>query len=210
VLATGTGALNVDGCRVEGVKERPGNKSGFGEKQSDRGWGTRIIERPADYEHQGRWPANLCHDGSPEVMAAFEKFGGKGGGHYPQQRTANAIYGGGKGTSLAQKGGERPMDGYGTAARFFYSAKASRAERAGSKHPTVKPLALMRWLCRLITPPGGVVLDPFAGSGTTGEAALREGLSAVLIEREAEYHADILARLARYRDEAPLLAEVAA
>jgi hypothetical protein len=76
----------------------------------------------------------------------------------------------------------------GTASRFFYVAKASRRERgADNSHPTVKPLALMRWLCRLITPPGGLVLDPFAGSGTTGVAALQEGLQFLGIEREAEY-----------------------
>jgi hypothetical protein len=83
--------------------------------------------------------------------------------------------------------------------RFHYSAKASKAERAGSKHPTVKPLALMRWLCRLVTPPGGLVLDCFAGTGVTGEAALLEGFGAVLIEREAEYFADCRRRLGRLR-----------
>lgn len=83
----------------------------------------------------------------------------------------------------------------GSAARFFYSAKASKADRAGSKHPTVKPIALMQWLARLVTPPGGVVLDPFAGSGTTGAAALAEGFKVVLCEREDEYVADIRRRL---------------
>jgi site-specific DNA-methyltransferase (adenine-specific) len=83
----------------------------------------------------------------------------------------------------------------GSAARFFYSAKASKNDRAGSKHPTVKPVSLMRWLCRMITPPGGTVLDPFAGSGTTGEAAILEGFRAILIEREDEYVADIRRRL---------------
>ena len=80
-------------------------------------------------------------------------------------------------------------------ARFLYHPKASAKDRAGSKHPTVKPIALMRWLVRLITPPGGTVLDPFAGSGTTGQAAAEEGFDAVLIEREAEYLADIRRRL---------------
>lgn len=85
--------------------------------------------------------------------------------------------------------------GLGENARFFYCAKAGKADRAGSKHPTVKPIALMRWLCRLVTPPGGVILDPFAGTGTTGQAAREEGFAAVLIEREAEYQADIRRRL---------------
>ena len=84
----------------------------------------------------------------------------------------------------------------GSAARFFYTAKADSDDRLGSKHPTVKPLDLMQYLVRLATPRGGLVLDPFAGTGTTGEAACREGMCAVLIEREAEYQADIRRRMA--------------
>ena len=79
--------------------------------------------------------------------------------------------------------------------RFHYDSKADADDRIGSKHPTVKPVDLMQWLVRLVTPPGGLCLDPFAGSGTTGEAALREGFSAVLIEREAEYQADVARRM---------------
>jgi site-specific DNA-methyltransferase (adenine-specific) len=82
------------------------------------------------------------------------------------------------------------------AARYFFSAKADALDRHGSAHPTVKPLALMRWLCRLVTPPGGVILDPFAGTGSTGLAAAVEGFDCVLIEREAEFVADINRRLA--------------
>lgn len=84
---------------------------------------------------------------------------------------------------------------FGEAARFFYSAKADADDRIGSKHPTVKPVELMRWLCRLVTPPGGRILDPFAGTGTTGEAAFHEGFRAVLIEREEAYQADIARRM---------------
>jgi hypothetical protein len=94
------------------------------------------------------------------------------------------------------------LEGAGSAAntecvqpRLFYSSKANSDDRIGSKHPTVKPVDLMRWLVRLVCPPGGVVLDPFAGTGTTGEAALLEGFRAVLIEREAEYRADIARRM---------------
>lgn len=87
-----------------------------------------------------------------------------------------------------------------SSARFHYSAKASKADRAGSKHPTVKPVSLMQWLCRLITPPGGTVLDPFAGSGTTGAAARNKGFNCILIEREAEYQQDIRNRFATSRD----------
>lgn len=88
-------------------------------------------------------------------------------------------------------------------ARLFYSSKADKQDRIGSKHPTVKPVDLMQWLCRLVTPPGGTVLDPFAGSGSTGEAAWREGFNCVLIEREEEYQADIAERL-RLADKGPL------
>ena len=80
--------------------------------------------------------------------------------------------------------------------RFFYTAKADSDDRLGSKHPTVKPLDLMQYLVRLVTPPKGTVLDCFVGTGTTGEAAFREGFHAVLIEREAEYIADIRRRMA--------------
>lgn len=83
----------------------------------------------------------------------------------------------------------------GSAARFFYTAKADSEDRIGSKHPTVKPVDLMQYLCRLVTPKGGTVLDLFAGTGTTGEAARREGFNAVLIEREPEYQADIARRM---------------
>ena len=130
----GTGALNIDGCRVELET------------------GESIAE--------GRWPANVVHDGSAEVVAALP------------------------------------------AARFFYCAKATKADKAGSKHPTIKPVALMQWLCRLVTPPGGVVLDPFAGSGTTGAAAMREGMGAILIEAAEKYVADIHRRIALERGKA--------
>ena len=94
------------------------------------------------------------------------------------------------------------------ASRLFYTSKADASDRAGSKHPTVKPLDLMRYLVRLVTPLGGMVLDPFAGSGTTGEAAQLEGFNAVLIEREAEYVADIQRRLGRASgDDTPLFAQ---
>jgi site-specific DNA-methyltransferase (adenine-specific) len=83
----------------------------------------------------------------------------------------------------------RSMGDTGSAARFFYTAKASAAERQGVTHPTVKPLDLMAYLCRLVTPPGGIVLDPFAGSGTTLKAAISEGFQAIGIERDPDYHA---------------------
>jgi site-specific DNA-methyltransferase (adenine-specific) len=83
----------------------------------------------------------------------------------------------------------------GTAARFFYCAKASKSERCGSAHPTVKPVKLLEWLVKLITPPGGIVLDPFAGTGSTGQAARNWGFGCILIEQDESYVADIKRRL---------------
>jgi DNA modification methylase len=95
--------------------------------------------------------------------------------------------------------GNLPMDDGGLA-RFFYCAKASKVDRCGSKHPTVKPLALVRYLLKLILPPNGTVLDPFAGSGTTGQAAVELGFNPILIEQEAEYVADIVRRMSLVAD----------
>jgi hypothetical protein len=209
VLATGTGALNVDGCRVgidDGEREIIDSRSG-----ADRGgraiYGAGIVRAEGERfksHAAGRWPANLVHDGSPEVLEAFAAFGAKDSTR-ANGNPNDTIRPDQSGYFREREDGARLNDANiaptyrdtGTAARFFYSAKASKAERAGSKHPTVKPVALMRWLCRLVTPPGGVVLDPFAGSGTTGEAARLEGFGAVLIEREAEHVADIRRRLGR-------------
>lgn len=136
----------------------------------------------------------MIHDGSPEVLAAFPDAPGQQGavtGAEPSSPFAN-IYG----DMPSRAGGALPRGDSGSAARFFYSSKADADDRLGSKHPTVKPLDLMQYLCRLVTPPGGTVLDPFAGTGTTGEAAWREGFSAVLMEREADYQEDIRRRMA--------------
>jgi hypothetical protein len=162
VLEHGTGALNIDGCRV-GCEPSPSVKrresAAPGASVGATGWETPA--RPACYNEQrpgeqlGRWPANLIHDGSDEVVGLF-----------PQSTST------------------------GSAARFFYTAKASRDDRNnGNNHPTVKPTDLMRYLCRLVTPPGGLVLDPFMGSGSTGKAAMLEGFGFVGIERDPEYHA---------------------
>jgi site-specific DNA-methyltransferase (adenine-specific) len=104
------------------------------------------------------------------------------------------------GASKAPKKTKKATKGTGplTPSRFYYCGKATAVDRQGSKHPTVKPIELMTYLCRIGCPPGGVVLDPFAGSGTTGAAAIAAGRSAILIEREDEYAADIRARLSLY------------
>jgi site-specific DNA-methyltransferase (adenine-specific) len=142
----------------------------------------------------GRWPANIIHDGSEEVMEAFAVFGDKGGGFGTENRKdGTGIYGRFSGLTAGTTIG---FGDTGTAARFYYAAKASKAERNGSKHPTIKPVSLMRYLCKLVTPPGGTVLDPFAGTGTTGQAAVDEGFSAILIEQESEYCTTIRCRLA--------------
>jgi site-specific DNA-methyltransferase (adenine-specific) len=145
---------------------------------------------------KGRWPANVCHSGDDEVMEAFAAFG-KSVSHNGSEIVVRQGYYGLHGSAFAEKPGrvcQRIVD-EGSPARFFYQAKATKADRAGSKHPTVKPIALMRWLVRLVTPPGGTVLDPFAGSGTTGAAALAEGRRVILIEQQPEYIADIKRRL---------------
>lgn len=141
----------------------------------------------------GRWPANLIHDGSEEVLAAFPDSEGQQGvisGNEPSvPAKGDVVYGFRDRVPVEMRGDN------GSAARFFYQAKADSDDRLGSKHPTVKPVDLMQWLVRLVTPKGGVVLDPFAGTGTTGEAAWREGMRAILIEREPEYQADIARRM---------------
>lgn len=237
VLKHGTGAINIDECRVTTKGETP---SGSGNGSKGNGWNSfsgnggnetsplgrwpaNLIhdgsdeavklfpdtkkgsgKSPAAYvpnfgnavfgkgmgggawdDSKGRWPANLIHDGSDEVVGLFpqtksgarngakSKHGGKHGGIY------GAFEGGETGNNFAASSG--------SAARFFYCAKASKKDRGeGNKHPTVKPTDLMRYLCRLVTPPSGIVLDPFMGSGSTGKAAKLEGFRFVGIELESE------------------------
>jgi site-specific DNA-methyltransferase (adenine-specific) len=161
VLEHGTGGLNVDGCRVGTSKNVPASVSRHKVANTyNGGWNTG--ETPGVGGHDpnlGRWPANLIHDGSEEVVGLF------------------------------------PDDGDASAARFFYCAKADASERRQSKHPTIKPVALMRYLVRLVTPPGGLVLDPFGGSGTTAEAARLEHCRYLLMELSPEYCADAAERL---------------
>ncbi len=196
VRTHGTGAINIDACRVgDDVREAAftslaacsGTAFGAADTQAARR-GTQ--GEPKIYV--GRWPANVVHDGSDEVVAAFPDSAGQQAaatGAEPSTPSTNVYGARGRVASLPVRGDS------GSAARFFFSAKAGRFDRLKSKHPTVKPVELMRWLVRLLTPPGGVVLDPFAGTGTTGAAAYLDGFSAVLIEREAEYRADIAARM---------------
>jgi site-specific DNA-methyltransferase (adenine-specific) len=175
VLRHGTGGLNIDACRVPTAS-------------------ADAAARPLD-TMKGRWPANVVHDGSEEVEAAFAAYGARGQcapvkGTEPSAPSKH-VYGTYKRTVATQFQGR--VD---SAARFFYTAKASGEDREfGNNHVTVKPLALMRWLVRLVTRPGGVVLDPFMGSGSTGRACQAEGFRFIGIEREADYVAIAQRRL---------------
>jgi len=241
VLRHGTGGINVDGCRVGGGDQpKPCRAPGWdsvNKANADAGY------RPGKYQQGdseyrpselGRWPANLIHDGSEEVVGLFPNV--KAGVAVNRNRAGDKpgeVYSGGWGNTTDDIG----YGDSGSAARFFYCAKASKADRDegcegleerlsmryGEKaqgplpqqtpskpvpqrnhHPTVKPTDLMRYLCRLVTPPGGIVLDPFTGSGSTGKGAVLEGFGFIGIEREAEYveiaRARIGAVAAKHRD----------
>lgn len=228
VAQYGTGAMNVDGCRIATTDDLNGGAYAKSGTERNDGWGMQRGQAGEFVPPSGRWPANVCLDEDAAAMLDEQsgERSGKGG-------TTSG------GTALGQASGwnahnnratpiERRND-TGGASRFFYTAKASRREREagldgmpeanpfdregpsanfekmGSKssprtnpHPTVKPLALMRWLCRLVTPPNGLVLDPFTGSGSTGCAAVLEGFRFVGIEREPEYAAIAEKRIAHW------------
>lgn len=244
--AHGTGALNIDACRIgyAGTEDAAAAAAEIRSRQTDRnfdGWGMQAQNLSADNYLSGpaglgRWPANLIHDGSDEVLSAFPDAPGQQRaltGDEPS-RPAKNVYGEYKGRREFTARGDA-----GSAARFFYCAKADKADRddglqgrqqrqrdEGRKpgkpggdnprnrgvhartnhHPTVKPTDLMRYLCRLVTPKGGTVLDPFMGSGSTLKAAELEGFSAIGIELDADY-CEIARR--RIASDAPLFQEVA-
>ena len=139
--------------------------------------GCRVEVDPAD-------PVNSAtYHAKPSV--AYGKFASKESG---EARSMAPPPAGRWPANLIHDGSEEPCELLGDAARFFYCAKASKADRGeGNNHPTVKPTELMRYLCRLVTPPSGVVLDPFMGSGTTGKAAMLEGFRFIGIERDPDY-----------------------
>jgi site-specific DNA-methyltransferase (adenine-specific) len=194
VLKWGTGGINIDGCRV-GTETLPAQRAGQAKI------GTFDRQDMVTPEKQGRFPANLIHDGSQEVLDLFPetKSAGKAraGGWADQDGKGGLL-----GVGNHQGNGMRYGDNGGSAARFFYCPKASKKDRnkglpegETSTHPTVKPTALMAYLCRLITPTGGVVLDPYMGSGSTGKAAVREGFSFVGIELDPDYYEICKARI---------------
>lgn len=233
--AHGAGALNVEGCRVDGGP-RPDVRGTANRGDSVNAYGDGLHGSVMLGETtEGRWPANLLHDGSDEVLQHFPYSPGQQGavtGEEPSSPFRNA-YG-----KMNRTSASAPRLDTGSAARFFYCAKASREDRndglnglparpllwssgeqnpgafqspntkraAQNHHPTVKPTELMAYLVRLVTPPGGTVLDPFMGSGSTGRGALLEGLDFVGIEIAPEY-VEIAKR--RIRAVAPLFAEVA-
>lgn len=221
----GTGALNIDGCRIEtsdslgGGAENPDTDAVYKVEGWDRPWmhdekarakhSARVRANVQKAETLGRWPANLCHDGSEEVIAAFPD-GLTSGTGAVKRATGSGYQGNAYGKESRAPGTPNVEYGdTGSAARFFYAAKADADDRCDSKHPTVKPVSLMRWLARLVTPPGGLLLDPFAGSGTTGVACIREGFDCILIEREEKYVADIRRRLAKLQGlDTPLFKEL--
>lgn len=202
MAAHGTGALNIDGCRVEAagrplreLDAKVTDSNVYVGRTGEGGLGKGLDggSKASGTTNLGRWPANIVHDGSEEVLAVFPEAPGQQRavtGAERAHRTLNAY-----GDFGSSRTGAEPRNDGGSAARFFYTAKADADDRLGSKHPTVKPLDLMQWLVRLVTPKGGLVLDPFAGTGTTGEAAWREGMRAVLVEREPEYQRDICRRM---------------
>jgi site-specific DNA-methyltransferase (adenine-specific) len=200
-LAYGVAGLNIDGCRI-GKDKVTINTWDDGAKPFGGGAGHAYTPKQV----QGRWPVNVILDEEAGKMLD------------EQTRNVRSSCGGGNRTGAKNKTSEYTSTSMGTfnvdnncstqyhdhggPSRFFYTAKASRAERThkgtiANNHPTVKPLSLMRWLCRLVsTPTGGIILDPFAGSGSTGVAALQEGLSFVGIELEEKYVAIAEERLA--------------
>jgi hypothetical protein len=205
VLAHGTGALNIDGCRVgdfqnttpSGVDRRNAALAEAGYRPGTYQMGDKTPDTPP-----GRWPANLIHDGSSDVVAAFPDSNGSGPARKLNRSAKPEQQGWGMNTTASDVASLRDA-GTGSAARFFYVAKVSGRERneglpdgMTNIHPTLKPVSLMAYLCRLVTPPGGVVFDPFMGSGSTGKAALREGFGFIGCEMDAAYFAIAQARLA--------------
>lgn len=224
----GTGAININACRIPTDEALNGGAGGLLSHQRD---GTEPF---ADYEQapEGRWPANIIHDGSDVVVSAFPDAKGQQGDlkETGRARPSQGRYG----DMAPPKAHVARVESEKSAARFFYCAKVKPKERdeglerfiatsasdmtggrkegsvgindpragagrtsgAKNNHPTVKPIALMSYLCRLITPPGGTVLDPWMGSGSTGRAAIEEGFNFIGIDLNPDYVTIASARIA--------------
>jgi DNA modification methylase len=189
VMRHGTGGINVDGCRVGGESwgsrtNSPDSKQVYG----DYGF----IKTEAN--QLGRWPANFTHDGSEDVtdlLGEAVRF------FYCAKASKRDRDEGLKSDVAFSRQGNRP----GSPDETGKFPDHDHRERTGNFHPTVKPTDLMRYLCRLVTPPGGIVLDPFTGSGSTGKAAILEGFQFIGIEREAEYIEIARARIEHAQEE---------
>lgn len=220
VLAHGTGAMNVDACRIpsgDDHAEKCASVVGLASNRNGNAYGEWTGERTDSYSALGRWPANLIHDGSDEVMTTFPAESSVTGKRKVTEREQNET----RATNFTRGKNAPEYTDSGSPARFFYCAKTSRKDRneglqdpgpqfqhgttlrkventetIGNNHPTVKPTDLMAYLCRLVTPPGGTVLDPFMGSGSTGKAAMREGFRFIGIEMDAAYLSIAEARIA--------------
>lgn len=197
VLALGTGALNIDGCRIgwateterAEVNQRSGPNSRFSETvEKSVALGDKRPHAVEDKTHAaGRWPANVILDESQ--AAELDKQSGVFGGQVGMRQTVGKVTFT-VGEEINAKKFDHGTADFGGASRFFYCPKANSSERprAGdTAHPTVKPLELMRYLVKLVTPPGGTVLEPFAGSGTTLEACVVEGFQVIGIELTEDY-----------------------
>ena len=177
----GTGGINIDECRIEGKKQTRDsspvmNGGKYGQNQNAE-------RKKISPDTKGRFPANVIHDGSEEVLSEFPNAKGfvSNGNAEVGEYSKGVI-------NPMRRGNATSYGDDGSAARFFYCPKVSKSERGeDNTHPTVKPQELMKYLCRLVTPKGGTVLDPFMGSGSTGMAAKDESFNFIGIEREQEY-----------------------
>jgi DNA modification methylase len=248
VLHWGTGALNIDACRVETesggrpLREVAALRDDYeyaGNALAGRVDGSLGSSKAVGSTDTGRWPANLIHSGEPEVLALFPDSSVTGKRSEASQVATVA------GTNwLADNHKSTEYTDAGSAARFFYCAKASKKDRdegldgfeakdrearyssiqdarphtaegyeyhrekRANTHPTVKPVDLMKYLCRLVTPPGGVVLDPFMGSGSTGKAAALEGFRFIGIDLDPAYVEISRARIAHAAGQADAPVEI--
>lgn len=209
----GTGAMNIDACRIPALDEDyTKNCSGDRGHADNRKRNLPYNLGCGTSSEKGRWPTNLIHDSSDEVLDVFASFGEKKSGDPGVRRkphetrsmagrwtmTGESEVGYGDSGSIARFFQPCPFEDEALSRVIYASKVKNKADRFGSNHPTIKPLSLMRYLCKLIIPPGGIVLDPFAGSGTTGQAAAEQGFDAILIEREPEYCNDIRRRLSLF------------
>lgn len=217
VLAHGAGGINVDACRIPTTDSLGGGMVSMGRPKSSEGWDRPWMHDPQVTERkkaesaekvrlaevQGRWPANLVLD--EDAAAILDAQSGLSKSTNRPRHNSRTIGGDGifnGGTAMVTNG----HSDTGGASRFFYVAKASKRDRdEGNHHPTVKPTQLMRYLVRLVTPPNGVVLDPFMGSGSTGKAAILEGFRFTGIELDPDYFAIAQRRIANVQAQLALI-----